>query len=87
MGEDGPFQFPCIFPVKVFGHNESAFRERAWGIVHRHYPELSADQVSENVSRNGKFLSMTFTLEAQDRKSLDELYQALSGDPQILMAL
>jgi putative lipoic acid-binding regulatory protein len=87
MGEDGPFQFPCIFPVKVFGHNERAFRDRAWVIVHNRYPDLSADQVSENVSRNGKFLSMTFTVQAQDRESLDELYQALSDDPQILMAL
>ena len=87
MTDDGPFEFPCAFPVKVFGHNDTAFREQAWNIVASRYQDLSEQQVSENLSRNGKFLSITFTVEAQDRESLDDLYRALSSDPQILMAL
>ena len=87
MTEDGPFEFPCAFPIKVFGRNDEAFRKQAWDIIARHYHDLSADAVGENVSRNGKFLSLTFTVTAQDRESLDRVYQALSSDPQVLMAL
>ena len=87
MTDDGPFEFPCTFPVKVFGHNDEAFREQAFRIVSSRYQDLSDEQISENLSRNGKFLSITFTVEAQDRESLDDLYRALSSDPQILMAL
>ncbi len=87
MATDELFEFPCAFPVKVFGHNDQRFREQAWRILQRHYAELTPDQVTENVSRNAKFLSMTFTVEAQDRATLDNLYRDLSSDPQVLMAL
>ena len=87
MTDDGPFEFPCAFPVKVFGRNDDAFRAKARRIVHSHFEDLATDQVVENVSRNGKFVSMTFTVEAQNREGLDNLYRALSSDPQVLMAL
>ena len=87
LTEDGPFDFPCAFPIKVFGRNDEAFRHQAWDIITRHYHDLSSEAVAENVSRNGKFVSMTFTVTARDRESLDRVYEALSSDPQILMAL
>ena len=87
MSNDDAFDFPCAFPIKVFGHNEDAFRNQAWEIVSSRYPDLSAADVAEKVSRNGRFLSITFTVEAQNRENLDDLYEALSSDPLILMAL
>ena len=87
MTDDGPFEFPCAFPVKVFGQNDGTFRTHVSAIIASHFGDLGPEQISENVSRNGRFVSITFTVEAQDRSSLDDVYQALSGDSQILMAL
>ena len=87
MKHDTVLEFPCAFPVKIFGRNDQAFRDKAWSIVTAHYKDLEPDQVTENVSRNGKFVSMTFTVEAQDQNSLDTLYGVLTESLQVLMAL
>ena len=87
MTDDAPFEFPCAFPIKVFGHNDKAFRDEACSIVSSHFPDLELDQVRENVSRDGKYVSLTFTVQAQDRVGLDDLYRKLSANPQVLMAL
>lgn len=87
MNDNGPFVFPCSFPIKVFGQNDDTFRNHAWQIVENHFGTLNAEQVAENASRSGKFVSITFTVDAQDRASLDNVYQDLSDDPLILMAL
>lgn len=87
MPKDAPFKFPCAFPVKVFGHNEQSFRDEAWSIVSSHYQDLQPNQVAEKVSRDGKYVSMTFTVQARDKAGLDELYRELSANPQVVMAL
>ena len=87
MTQEGAFEFPCAFPVKVLGRNDQAFRDQTWAIMTLRCPDLQSDHVTENVSRNGKFVSMTFTVEARDQDGLDDLYRALTENPQVLMAL
>ena len=87
MTQEGALEFPCAFPVKVFGRNDQAFRDQAWAIMTLRYPDLKPDHVTENVSRNGTYVSMTFNLEAQDQDSLDDLYRALTENPQVLRVL
>ena len=84
--EDPVFEFPCAFPVKVMGRNNSDFRAAASAVVARHF-QVSEEDVAEQESRNGRFLSLTFTLQADSRESLDRLYEELSADSEILMAL
>ncbi len=83
---DEVFDFPCEFPVKVMGRNSPAFREAASNTVNRHFDTSNTD-VAEQLSRNGRFLSRTFTVHADSSASLDRLYEDLSGDSEILMVL
>lgn len=84
--EEDLLEFPCIFPVKVIGRDDGEFRQVATAIVQRHFA-VSASNIAEQPSRNGRFVSLTFTVNAVDRAGLDSLYEELSADAQVLVAL
>jgi putative lipoic acid-binding regulatory protein len=87
MSEAGesPLQFPCELPVKVFGRNEQGFREAALAIVRAHYG--AEHSVTEQVSRQGSYLSLTITVPARSRAEIDAMYRELVASEQILMVL
>ena len=77
--------FPCDLPIKVFGRNAAPFRDAALRIVRAHYAEVCG--VSEQVSRQGSYLSLTITVRAQSREQLDAVYHELVASDEILMVL
>ena len=83
---DELLEFPCDYPIKVMGRNDAEFRQLAVEIVERHYP-VDTDAPREQASRNGRFLSLTFTVRAIDKVGLDALYRALTADKRFLMVL
>ena len=56
-------------------------------IVRSHAPDTSDAAFSKRYSSNGKFLSITATIEATSRAQLDAIYLALSANKDILMSL
>ncbi len=87
MSEDSLLEFPCDFPIKVFGKNVDGFRSRVVDIVSSYCEEPIADQVREQRSRNNGYASLTITIHAQSREQVDALYQKLSSDDEIMMVL
>jgi uncharacterized protein len=86
MDQNEVFDFPCIFPLKVMGHQADDFEAYVVEIVQRHAP-TSAYNTRQKVSSNGKYLSITVTFVAESRTQLDGIYQDLSHNPRVLMAL
>jgi putative lipoic acid-binding regulatory protein len=82
-----PFEFPCDYPVKVMGKATPEFRARMLQIVARHVGPLEAAQVTERLSRDGNFLSLTCTVRAESRDQLDRLYRELHSTGLVLYAL
>ena len=87
MTEDTLFEFPCDFPIKVMGRDSPEFRAMAVALIESHTGPLEAERVQMAVSRNGRFVSITMTVNAQSRDQLDDIYRDVSGHPSILMAL
>jgi putative lipoic acid-binding regulatory protein len=81
-----PFEFPLVFPLKVIGLNHNDFEAFVVSIVHTHAP-LSAHTVTTRPSQAGKYLAVTVTFVAESREQLDAIYQELSGNKRVLMAL
>jgi putative lipoic acid-binding regulatory protein len=77
--------FPCDLPIKVFGRNESEFRAAALAIVRAHYG--AEHSVTEQESKQGKYVSLTITVHAQSRAQVDAVYHDLVASEQILMVL
>jgi len=84
---DALFRFPCEFPIKVMGRDSESFRTLTLAIIERHAGALAPDRISERMSRKGRFLALTYTIEARSRAQLDEIYQDLTDSGVVLVAL
>ena len=87
MSENSLLTFPCDLPVKVIGRNSEDFRNITGDIVRAHYSDLKQRQIAEQLSKNGSFLSLTFTIHVETRDRADALYRDLTASEDILMVL
>ncbi len=79
--------FPCVFPLKVMGRREDGFAQTVSEIVLRHAGDFSPHTIEMRTSKNGRYLSLTVTINARSREQLDALYTELSGHPLVMMVL
>lgn len=84
---DSLIEYPVEFPIKVMGRTQPGFAQQMLAIVKRHAPDFDEASVGMRPSREGKYLSLTFTINATSREQLDALYQDLSDHPMVQMAL
>ena len=84
---ESALEFPCSFPLKVFGKNADDFEEFVAAIVRRHVPQLTNGAISSRPSKSGNYLAVTITFMAESQEQLDALYQEISASERILMAL
>lgn len=87
MDKQSPLQFPTSFPIKIMGRDEPGFHAAVEEILKRHVAPLSELPVKKQPSKEGRFVSITVTIEAQSREQLDALYRDLSAHELVLMAL
>jgi putative lipoic acid-binding regulatory protein len=93
MNETAPSQgeslltFPCVFPLKVMGRREDGFAQTVSEIVQRHAGDFHPSTLEMRTSKNGRYLSLTVTINARSREQLDGLYQELSKHPMVMMVL
>jgi hypothetical protein len=86
-GSDTLLEFPCQFPIKVMGLAGPDFDTVVVEIVRRHVTDLDDSAVRVKPSREGKYIALTITFEAQSKTQLDGLYMELSAHERILMVL
>jgi len=79
--------FPCIFPMKVMGRREDGFAQTVAEIVLRHAADFRPESIEMRASKNGRYLSLTVTINARSREQLDALYSELSKHPLVMMVL
>ena len=87
MAEKSLIEFPCPFPIKVFGKDTLEFRSATLEIVQTHAGNVDDPQISERVSGGGQYLALTYTITAQNKQQLDNIYQSLTVCKHVLMAL
>ena len=79
--KDDIFNFPCEYPIKVFGENQPDFEKTVCNIVEIHTGKLHANQTTTKHSSKGKYISITVRIIATSRKQLDDLNQDLQSCP------
>lgn len=88
-------QFPTLFPIKAMGRMKASetdnanvdFAQSVLAIVQKHAPDFDAATLEMRPSKNGNFISVTATVNAQSKAQLDAIYHELSAHPNVLMAL
>jgi putative lipoic acid-binding regulatory protein len=80
-------QFPTDYPIKIVGRPSDEFRARVHGIMLRHAPNLDADRVTERLSENGNFLSISYVIVAESGDQVIALVNDLKAADGVLMTL
>ncbi len=80
-------EFPCHFPIKAFGERGQDFERVVYDLVKPHVPELSEDDISRNLSRQGNYIAVTVEIIARSQSQLDAIYADLTDSGAVLMAL
>ena len=80
-------KFPTVFPIKVMGRREDGFAQVVAEIVIRHAPDFDPASMEMRPSRNGRYLGLTVTINAKSKAQVDAIYQELSSNPMVIMAL
>lgn len=86
-GRESVIEFPCRFPIKVMGRDESEFEPHVLQIVSQHVDDIAPEDVSVRSSSKGKFLAVTVTIDAQSQEQLDRIYRNLTASERILYVL
>jgi putative lipoic acid-binding regulatory protein len=85
--EEQALSFPTDYPVKIVGRPADDFRARVHAVMLRHAPELDTDQITERLSANGNFLSISYLLRARSREQIEGLVTELKACDGVLMLL
>ena len=85
--QESVIKYPCEFPIKAMGKNGTQLEIAVLEIIHRHDTGLREGSIKSRPSSNGKYLSITVTISAQNRAQLDAIYQDLTDCEHVLMAL
>lgn len=85
--QESALAFPCTFPIKVMGKTRHGYAQAILQVVKRHAPDFDDASVEMRSSREGKYLSLTFTINAVSREQLDDLYRELCDHPMVTMVL
>jgi len=80
-------EYPCEFPLKIFGLQQPGFAKAVLEVITKHDPEFTASSIEMRASKNARYLSLTCTIQATSREQLDALYQELCDHPSIVMVL
>ena len=79
--------FPTDYPIKVIGRPSPEFRARIHAIVLRHVPALEASHVTEQLSKNGNYLSISYALRAESREQMSALAADLKACEDVLLVI
>ncbi len=79
-------KFPCSFPIKAMGIAKDDFDILIVEIIRKYYPDVTEGAVTTKPSRQGKYISVTVTIEAQSKEQLDNIYLELTEHERVLMA-
>lgn len=85
--EESLIEFPCEFPVKVMGAAIPEFHACIEVIAKKHDDEFISDETKQNMSKTGKYVSLTLNIRAKDKAQLDAIYQELTDHELVLWAL
>jgi len=80
-------EYPCDFPIKIFGQQQAGFAQAVLEVVLKHDPGFQAASMEMRSSRNARYISLTCTIRATSRDQLDALYLELCDHPSIVMVL
>ncbi len=80
--EQAEINYPCIWEYRIITESKDEVEKIIFENIHKPY-KLEF----KNTSAGGKYLSMHFSLEVNDKQERDEIFQKFSLNPKIKMVI
>ena len=80
-------EFPCDYPIKVIGEAGDELRRQVLDVMRRHAGEVDTGLITERMSREGRFLSITVTIIATGKPQLEAIFADLKATGIVKMVL
>jgi uncharacterized protein len=80
-------KFPTDYPIKVVGRPSAEFRARVHAVFVKHVPNVDPDRITERLSENGNFLSISYMIVAESRQQVIALARDLTSTEGVLMVI
>lgn len=80
-------EYPCDFPLKIFGQQHPDLAQSVLEVVLTHAPDFEASSMEMRASKTARYISLTCTIRATSRRQLDAVYRDLCGHPLVKMVL
>jgi putative lipoic acid-binding regulatory protein len=84
VDQPSPLQYPTEYPIKVLGRPSDEFRARVHATMLRHAPKLDASRVTERLSENANFLSISYVIVAESSEQVIALVNDLKATEGVL---
>ncbi|MCH9696951.1 MAG: DUF493 domain-containing protein [Gammaproteobacteria bacterium] len=84
---DTVMEFPCEFPLKVFGYDKEQLQTVVVGIINAHVADVTISEIRSRPSKTGKYIALTIIFSVQSKHQLDLIYNDLSSHDTVLMSL
>ena len=81
-------EFPCAFTIKTFGKSTSEYEVAVLEIIKKHATDsLNENSIKQRYSKDKNYLALSITIQAHSKQQLDDIYQDLTKEPLVTMAL
>lgn len=85
--DERALSFPTPFPVKAMGKAGGDVRAALLAVLADNQVLYRDEDISEQASRTGKYISITVVIQAESRQQLDHVYEQLADHPEVAMTL
>jgi len=79
--------YPCQFPIKVIGENSEKLAEIIVKVMSSFGEVIHPEAMARKHSKNGKYLSITFTIVARSREYIEQIYSELNAQNEVKMVM
>jgi putative lipoic acid-binding regulatory protein len=81
------FNFPCDYPVKIFGKNSPEFEKIVLAIISKHSGEIHPQSITKKESSKGGYVCITVRIVATSRAQIDTINSELQNHPLVAYIL
>ncbi len=80
-------EFPTHFSFKVTGQNSDDFEETIIALMTEVDSNLDHDRIKRNLSKSGKYISLTIDVFVTEQGHIDKVYELLKDEKKVLFAI
>ncbi len=87
MTDKALIEFPCEFPIKIMGRMHDDFVQTMANLLMRLDTAFKPEKIVMRPSAKNNYLAITAYVYALDQTHLNNIYQALTQHPMVMMVL